>query len=610
MAAGSRGEQPPLLRPLGARRGPPVKPSRIEIERLPLPEVGLGQTLGRLLVWGAAGLRFAWSHLGDRLRGDDAPEQLAVRVRELFEQVGGTALKLGQQLSVRADLLPFEVCNELGTQLDAVPPIPVDEARALVEAELGRPVDDVFSAFGTRLLGSASIAVVYEAELVGGGAVAVKIRRPDVAARILADMAVMDLFTGLAESLTLVRPGHFRHIRADLRNMLTDELDLRKEADFQVRFRELAERDRLKWLTAPRVHGALSTDGLLVSELVHGVSAAQIVAALDAGDTAQLAAWAEQGIDPVRLGRRVFELSQWSRLECPFFQADPHPGNLIVQADSTLVVLDFGSCGATSRELRAQLVELSRRVLDEDFHGAAAMSLAMLSPLPYIDLEAMRYRLELALWRANLPSLVEGAAWWERTSIGLWLSIVEVTADFQIPGNVDMLRGVRATLLYDTLACRLHPELDRPAEIRRWYRRAAKRMRRRVEAEVDARGEEVEEREWFVLGAELEELLDKGRYTVAHLARHATPDFRALQDAVGYAVAQLLRLLVTGGVILTVVGAGATSWFAATGRRVPVAEIAQAIVTHPLTWALGGLLVFVWYRRVQYRLTFREPGRG
>ncbi len=599
-----------LLRPLATRGAPPPKPARLAIERSLLPDVGRLAVLARFATWLGAGVRFAAVRAIDRLQGRSGPEHLAVRVRELFERVGGTALKLGQQLSVRADLLPFEVCVELGTLLDAVPPIPLEQARAVLEEGLGRPVREVFDDFGERLLGSASIAVVFSARLKTGEAVAVKIRRPDVAPRILADLAVFDMFTALAERTTLVRPGHFRHIRTDLRTMLTDELDLGKEADFQVRFRQLAERDRITWLTSPRVYGAMCSDGVLVSDLVEGVSAAEIVAAVDHGDEARLAAWAARGITPHKLGRRIFEISQWSRLECPFFQADPHPGNLIVQPGGVIVMLDFGSCGTTSRDLREQLVELSRRMLDEDFHGAAAMSMAMLSPLPHVDLEALRHRLEHALWHAHLPSMVPGSAWYERTSIGFWLSIIQVTSDFQIPGNVDMLRGVRATLLYDTLAYRLHPEMDRRAEITRWFRRSARRARRRLDAELAERGEEVEEREWFVLGAELEELLAKGRYTVAHLARHVAPDFRALQHAFGYAVAQLLRLAVTGGALLVVAGVLAVSWNAVTGKRLPIEDALAAAVVHPGSWVLGVLLLFIWYRRVQYRLTFREPGRG
>jgi ubiquinone biosynthesis protein len=596
--------------PSDAPRWTDVALAPLRLQPSVLPTVRAWRVAWRLGEWAVAAARFGASHLGDRLRGRQGPAQVAVRVRELFERVGGTALKLGQQLAVRVDLLPFEVCTELDALLDAVPPITADEAREVVERSLGRPIDEVFEGFGEVVLGSASIAVVFGARLRTGERVAVKVRRPGVAERIVADLHVVSLLSKAAEALTLVRPGHFRHLRDDLWSMLTDELDFRKEADFQARFRLLAERDRLGWLTAPRVYGAWSTDAVLTSAWVDGVTGAELVDAVDRADAARLQAFAARGIHPERVARRVMEVSQWSRLECPFFQADPHPGNLIVQPGDRLVVLDFGSCGSTSRDLREQLVEMTRRLLDEDFHGAAAMSVAMLSPLPFLDVEELRYRIEHALWRAHMPSLVPDSAWWERTSMGLWLSILAVTRDFNLPANVDVLRGVRANLLFDTLAHRLDPTLDKARTVRRWYARSGRRLRWRIEAEAERRGEKAVLRDWEVLATELAEVAEKGRFSVAQLARNAPADFRALSNAMGYAVAQLLHLVITALVLLTATVLGMVLYRYAGGGDASVVAVLQEAVRHPAAWALGAALLWVWYRRVLYRLRAREPAGG
>ncbi|HMV70040.1 MAG TPA: AarF/ABC1/UbiB kinase family protein, partial [Myxococcota bacterium] len=528
---------------------------------------------------------------------------------ELFERLGGTALKLGQQLAVRVDLLPYEVCAELDRLLDAVPPITLDAARREVERSLGRPIDEVFRSFGPDLLGSASIAVVFGAELRTGERVAVKVRRPGVVERILADVRVIELLTLAAEALTLVRPDQLRHLRDDLRAMLTDELDFRKEADFQVRFRQLAERDGVTWLTAPPVFGRWSTDAVLVSERVDGTSCAAIVDAVERHDAARLAELEARDIHPERLARRVMELSQWSRLECPFFQADPHPGNLLVLPGDRIVQLDFGSCGATTRDLRAQLVELTRRMLDEDFHSAAAMSIGMLSPLPLLDIEDLRYRIERALWRAHMPSLFDDAEWWERTSMGLWLAILGVTRDLNLPANPDVLRGVRANLLYDTLAHRLSPTLEKRRAVRRWTARAGARTHRRLRQEARRRGRKSLEREWEVMGAELAEIADKGRYTMAHTARHAPAHLQALSSAMGFAVAQLLHLAM-GGTLLVAIGVVASFiWQRAASDATSPEELITRTLHHPAVWVLGAALSWIWYRRVQLRLRAREPAR-
>lgn len=584
--------------------------SELNLSEAAVPPVGAGRVIARAACWGVAIARFVLGRALDRVRGRADDAALAGRLRALLEGVGGAGLKIGQQLAVRVDLLPFEVCSALGELLDAVPPEPMVALRREVERALGQPVDAVFDGFGEEVLGAASIAVVVSARLPSGEEVAVKVRRPGVAQRMVADLHVVSGLTRLMEATTLVRPGHFRHLRADLWAMLTDELDLRKEADAQVRFRQIARDDGMRWLDAPEVITRFTRDAVLVTARVRATPVSALVRAVEEGDAARLAAFAAAGVHPARVAARVLELSQWSRLECSFFQADPHPGNLMVLPGDRLVVLDFGSVGTTSEALRGQLVELSRRVLDEDFDGAAGVSMAMLSPLPLIDLDALRYRLEHALWRAHLPTLVDDAAWWERTSISMWLSVVEVTRDFDIPGNPDVLRGVRANLLYDTLAFRLDPSLDRNAAIRRWFRRAARRARRRWELEVTRRGDDAVRADLDVLAAELEEAVDKGRYRLANAARGAATDLRALSDAVGYAVAQALHTATTALVLLSLAVAASQVVAWASGGRLGLGDAVAAVMRWPGAWVVGAWLLWMWYRRVVYRLRAREVGLG
>src|SRR5687767_3514782 len=180
------------------------------------------------------------AYLWDLLLRRDSPGRRAVRLRLLLQKAGGTFVKIGQQLAMRLDLLPPEYCNELSKMLDRMPAFPLEEALATIARTTGKPWHDVFAVFDPEPVGSASIACVYQATLKDGTKVAVKIRRPGIAQVFMADLRVLDWLLGLAEFLSIVRPGFTAGLRHALRETLLQELDFRKEAHFQDIFRRNA----------------------------------------------------------------------------------------------------------------------------------------------------------------------------------------------------------------------------------------------------------------------------------------------------------------------------------------------------------------------------------
>ena len=146
-------------------------------------------------------------------------QRRAVRLREVFDGAGVSFAKLAQQLSLRADVLPYAYCAELSKMLDRAQAIPTAEAIAIIERSLGRPLNEMFSAFDPEPIGSASLACVYQATLKSGERVAVKVRRPGIGPLLAADLRAMDWLLILAEMLTLVRPGSTKQFRQELRTI-------------------------------------------------------------------------------------------------------------------------------------------------------------------------------------------------------------------------------------------------------------------------------------------------------------------------------------------------------------------------------------------------------
>ena len=226
--------------------------------RLTAPfHAGVLLTIRRVFVWLRGITRFVVGVLVDRIRGKDSPRRRAVRLRETITRVGGSFIKLGQQASVRADLLPQEYCEELTGLLDQVDPFPTHLAIEAIERVTGKPLRETYAVFDPTPVGSASIACVYQAVLHNGERVAVKVRRPEVGRQITADLRVLSWVFAVAERLTFVRPGFSANVLSEVSATLLEELDFYKEARFQEIFRRRAKKARRRYFTAPKLYPEL-----------------------------------------------------------------------------------------------------------------------------------------------------------------------------------------------------------------------------------------------------------------------------------------------------------------------------------------------------------------
>ena len=435
--------------------------------------------LSRLARWIWLALSYYFSGALDVVLRRASVERRATRFRLLIEKAGGSFIKVGQQLSVRADLLPHAFCVELSKLLDRVPAMSHAQAVTIVERGTGRPLEETFASFDPKPIGSASLACVYQAVLKTGERVAVKVRRPEIGQLIAADLRALDWLMILAEVLTFVPPGSTVELRRELHSMLMAELNFRNEARSNEIFRLRAERDN-DGITAPRVFFEHCSEDVLVNELVSGVWMWEFMSAVEQNDRQFLDQLKEIGIEPKLVARRMFRALQRELLEHLFFHADPHPANLVVLAGSRVCFVDFGAIGRLSTETRIAWRELQFHMVNLDVERMVRTSLKFAGRLPPIHIDDAMAAMEqiYADWIYAVSST--DAEWWERSSAQTWLRYISTARQFGIPVNRETIQFFRATFLYDTIVARLDSTIDPFKEWKSYARRAGKEARGRA----------------------------------------------------------------------------------------------------------------------------------
>jgi ubiquinone biosynthesis protein len=279
---------------------------------------------------------------GTRVDPLTAPEKMRLMLQEL----GPTYVKLGQIVASRADTLPAEWEAELAKLQSHVRPFPVDEARAIIESELGAPPEKLYDYFDPTPLAAASLAQVHRAGLVDAGPVIVKVQRPNIESRVRADLLVLERAARLAErrSVTAAESGILAVIE-EFGAALLLELDYRVEA---YNARRLARNlEGLPGVGVPGVIRELSTRRVLTAEFIHGVEANHRDAIVAAG------------LDPVEIADNGVRAAIKMILVDGFFHADPHPGNVLVDLDTgALTFIDTGMVGELGLRQRLHLVGL------------------------------------------------------------------------------------------------------------------------------------------------------------------------------------------------------------------------------------------------------------
>lgn len=570
-----------------------------DVRRRVAPRVRLGSVLISFVRWNLTHLRWRLHNLADTLRGRGTLEAKADRLREAIERMGGTAVVVGQQLAMRIDLMPLEFSLALQAMVDRHPPMPLSVALRRMAKAFGRPTDEVFAAFDPEPTLSTRAFCTYRARLLDGCDVAVKVRREGIRNRMMSEVVAVGWVTRLLEASTLWRPGFFASLHEELLEYANGRLDLNEQARYQSVFRRLVRRDGPGWLSAPRVHAALSNHAVLVTDHEPGVPLADLVDAVGAGDRQALARFAEFGIDPVVVSRRLLHTAWWGAFESLFFVAGIDASNVLVQPGNKLVLVELDDCAALPATHKRQFQLVLTRLGRDDVSGAARALVQVMAPLPFIDVYALTKRIETGLWEQLLALRDDEAQWWERTTIGLWRTAVRAARADGVSLRMSTNRFMQAVLSYDTLAARLDPKLRLLREHQRYQRAADTRAAKRARKELDRLDPDDLQAAWVAQVARLGEGVQRVLGYVEATVENLPVSNLALSGKAAYAVSQLVR---AAGWTLALLAAftlvqPAGSWPSAVGG----AAQSAGFVVCALVLAASTL------RRILYRLDDKQP---
>jgi len=370
------------------------------------------------------------------------PEQRRERAQDLLDSLltlGPTFIKLGQLLSTRPDILPPEYIEEFSKLQDRVPPADWADAKRVIEDELG-PIDERFEEFDTDAISGASLGQVYLAE-IDGERVAVKIRRPNIEALVEADLRVIRwslplLMYFIDES----RSFSLETLADEFAKTIREEMDYQREARMLTEIREnFVGNDRI---CIPSVEESHSTRRVLTMEYVPGTKINDV----DDLD--------ERGVDRTELAKTLQQAYLQMIIDDGVFHADPHPGNLAVQSDGTLVFYDFGMSGRVDPFVQDKIVEFYAAVADQDIDAILDALIEMGTLSPEADRQVMGDVMELAIADARGEDI-------EQYRVQQIIQQVEDTIyefPLRLPSNLALV--LRVATVVEGVCVTLDPDFD------------------------------------------------------------------------------------------------------------------------------------------------------
>jgi ubiquinone biosynthesis protein len=386
--------------------------------------------------------------------GAQATAPWAVRLREVVVELGPTFVKMGQVLSVRPDILPAALVNEFQKLQDEVPPVSWLEAKAVLEGELGQPVEEVFRSVNPEPVASASIAQVHLGVRKDGRTIAIKVQRPGIRDIIESDLHILYSTARLLEGRVAL-PGVYtpvaivQEFEAAIHQELDFFLEARNGERFGANFREHEK------VVVPKIHRDLSGSKVLVMDRLDG----RPLSTLRAGDER-----VESAMD-VLLDATLTQV-----FEHGFFHGDPHPGNLLVQDDGCLAYLDFGLCGTLTPEMRDTIITIFVALVFRDADTVAHTAYRIGAVEGRVDLREFRGEI------ARLMDKYHGATLKDLSQAASLVEFIEVVTRYRIRLPPEYAVLARAASLVDGILRQLVPDSDIVARVEPHARRLMARQ--------------------------------------------------------------------------------------------------------------------------------------
>ncbi|PRO64673.1 ABC1 kinase family protein [Alkalicoccus urumqiensis] len=274
--------------------------------------------------------------------------------REKALHLEGLMIKVGQFLSTRADIMPEAFLKELADLIDQVPPVEPAVSKGILEHEWGQPIENRLDEISDRPVASASIGEVYRGKLPNGQEVAIKIQRAKVDQIIKSDFKALRIVLWITRHFTKMgKEINTKALYQEVVKIIGDELDYHKEMknaqNFQRRFSESSH------YYIPQFYEEYCTRRVLVMEWMEGRK------------VTDLSFIREHNIDRKKTAERIFQFFMDQLLDQGRFHADPHQGNILLQEDGMIVILDFGMVGYITREDSASIRRMVQGFVLDDY---------------------------------------------------------------------------------------------------------------------------------------------------------------------------------------------------------------------------------------------------
>jgi ubiquinone biosynthesis protein len=413
-----------------------------------------------------------------RLIGRASDRDAGVRLRQTLEELGGLWIRTGQLLSLRVDLFPAEVCEELARLQDRHVGFPTALARRILEEELGGPIERHFDEFSDVPFAVQSISQVHRARLRHEQRyVAVKVQQPYVAELFARDLALIRRLVHLIRLIGFRSQLRWDFALDELRDVLSQELNFQYEASA---IRRMRARLRGQKVYIPKVFRAYCTSRVIVTEFIHAALMSDVITLQDS-DPSRVERWlAANDISPRLVARRLIDSVFRQILEHNVYHGDLSPAHIVLLRHSRIALIDFTMTTFTEREFLEKYRLFVRALAVRDYAKAADMSLMLCVSLPSLDLEEVKAHVVRTLRQWATRTLVESLPYREKSIDNATIEVVNVLSRYGCTMDWQWLRIRRALMTLDRSLERLYPGVNYTRVLQKYLEKAERRTLRAV----------------------------------------------------------------------------------------------------------------------------------
>jgi ubiquinone biosynthesis protein len=391
-------------------------------------------------------------------------------LREMLERLGGTFIKFGQIMAMRPDLLPPAYIDELSALLDNANTFPYETAARQIEAELGKPVGELFQSIDPVPLAAASFAQVHRARLQTGEDVVVKVQRPGLKKLVEVDLTFIKFLAWLINFSGILSRIDVRPIVNDMIEWTYDEINYLTESAHAERMRRSSNLNPHEYI--PKIYWDYTTRNVMTLEYLSGVWVSRILTAISSKDEGFLARAREDGVDLRKVAYNLFHGSLRQAFEEESFHADPHAGNLVILENNVIGYIDFGITGQLDEAFRSNQLLIFNAIQQGNLESYARGLLRLFEPPPEdTDIEGFKEEVKknTRRWFTNLYNPKCDLK--ERSIAFLLTGNFALARRYGLTYGQLAVRYYRALLVMELIVLRLDPGFDFRVELRTFFTR-------------------------------------------------------------------------------------------------------------------------------------------